>query len=211
MQALKSAAPKQDPKTEKDLEQVNKKLEILSGTVKELDSSVIQERISASAYKIAGLEAGFSDMSKALFTLKKEVRDALAESGSDILALKNGLQALKTDSAYLESALEKLKEKAAGLEKDLGPGLEELREKMASLEKLERRAVRELGAGLEKTFQEKFKDMLAQLRTVREKLDAVTEDYKLVIDKRLLTLETKYSAFETFSKRLDSIAKELKR
>jgi len=127
------------------------------------------------------------------------------------LALKNGLQALKTDSAYLESALEKLKEKAAGLEKDLGPGLEELREKMASLEKLERRAVRELGAGLEKTFQEKFKDMLAQLRTVREKLDAVTEDYKLVIDKRLLTLETKYSAFETFSKRLDSIAKELKR
>lgn len=208
VQALKA---KQDPKTEKDLEQINRKLEILTNTVRELDSTAIQERISASAVKISGLEAGFSDMSKALLSLKKEVNEAVAGYGDGIRELKNGLHALKTDSAYLESGLEKLRETAAGLEKDLGPGLEELRAKMGSLEKLEKRAFLKLETGLEKSFQEKFRDMLAQLKTVKERLEAVSEDYRLVIDKRMVLLESKYSALETFGKRLDFIAKEIRK
>ncbi|MBI4801419.1 MAG: hypothetical protein HY796_02735 [Elusimicrobia bacterium] len=211
LQAVKTGAPAQDAKTEKELERINKKLETLGVAVKELDNSEMQERISASSLRIAGLEAAFSDMSKALFTFKKEVKEISAQYLENCLALKNGLKALKTDSEYLDSALEKLKEKASGLEKSFGPGLEELREKLASREKLEKRMFLELETGLEKAFQEKFKDLLAQLKAVREKLDTVSQDYRLVIDKRLLTLESKYSAFETLSRRLDSIAKDLKK
>ena len=136
--------------------------------------------------------------------IERECRKSLGEVRGYLENVAQKLVAERFDD-YLKDSVARLSGKVADVEKAMHTGLADLSSRLMSDEVLYGKIFVESEDRLRKGLEPDMQAVNGQLKSLREKLTWLTEEYSIVMERKMRALEVKYSAFDVISARMDTI------
>ncbi len=185
---------------EPDIQAVNGRLNDLSAKMTLFtDEGVVMDR------KMRGLSqyaAEFSD-------IERECRKSLGEIQGYVKNIDQKLVAERFDE-YLKDSVSRLNGKLAGVEKAMHAGLSDLSSRLMTSEVLYGKIFSDAEDKLRKGLEPDMQEVNGRLKDLRAKVTWLTDEYSIVMERKMRVLEAKYSAFDVISARMDTINEVLK-
>lgn len=184
---LKQAAARSQPAASKaDIEAV--KLNI-SDTLSSFED--IRRKLSGYAGEFSGIETECRKSLGEMRSCAKDIDVKLAAAGF---------------GGHLKDLVSRLSAKVADIEKALHAGLSDLSNRLMTSRKIFSEAEEKLHESLEPRILEAD----GRLKELASKVTWLTDEYSIVMERKMRALEVKYSAFEVISARMDAISEALK-
>lgn len=174
--------------------------------------------------KLAGLRAEFGSVLADFENMRKSVA-AYAEEFSGIerecrkalgdvqgYARSVAQRTVETGfESYLKDSVARLASKLAEVETSLRGALADVSGRLASGEALSKMLIASAEENLRKAVDPATKALESQIAGLREKVVWLTDEYKIVMERKIRALEGQKGAFEAISRRMDSIGQELQK
>ena len=141
--------------------------------------------------------------------IERECRKTLGEVKGYLENVSQKLVAERFDD-YLKDSVSRLSGKVADVEKAMHTGLADLSSRLMSDEVLYGKIFVESEDRLRKGLEPDMQAVNGQLKSLREKLTWLTDEYSIVMERKMRALEVKYSAFDVISARMDTINEALR-
>ncbi len=182
-----------------------------------LDALAPREEINAlkvnSAASVAALEEVKHEMarySEEFSGVEHECRKALGEMQGYVKSAERKPLAEQFDE-FLKDSVARMNAKLSEVETAMHAGLSELASRLTANEILYKKIFTEAEDRVKKSVAPELKALEGETKVLRERVAWLTDEYKIVMERKMRALEGKYSAFEAISKRMDSISDELER
>ena len=199
--------------TREDLKKADFKIDDVAGAVAKLKGGILDQAadFSATKRKVEETLKDFEDISRRVsgFTsgfaeIEHSCRLALGEVQGCVKQIARKAGDGKFDQSVRESVA-RLQDKIAGLEKALYAGLGDLSGRLMADEVLYRKIFSEAEERVKKGLAPEMMAVANKFKELEGKVGWLTEEYDIVMKRKIRALEAKYSAYEAISVKLDAI------
>ena len=141
--------------------------------------------------------------------IERECRKSLGEMQGYIRNIDQKLVTERFDE-YLKDSVSRLNGKLASVETAMHAGLSDLSSRLMTSEVLYGKIFTEAEDRLRKGLEPDIQAVNGRLKDLRSKVSWLTDEYSIVMERKMRVLEAKYSAFDAISARMDTISEALK-
>lgn len=156
------------------------------------------------------VKRGGAQNAEEFFRIERECRKALGEMRGYVGSAAEKPLAGRFDE-HLKEAVSRLNVKLAEAETALHAGLSRLNSRLDAERALSEKIFAEAGERLGKSVEPGLKAAAEETKWLREKVLWLTDEYKIVMERKIRALEGKYAAFEAISGRMDTITEALEK
>ena len=178
------------------------------GGLKE-ELGIVNSGISETLAFFESMKRSLSQYASEFSGIERECRKSLGEMQGYIRNIDQKFVTERFDE-YLKDSVLQLNGKLALVETEMHAGLSDLSSRLMTSEVLYGKIFTEAEDRLRKGLEPDIQAVNDRLKDLRSKVSWLTDEYSIVMERKMRVLEAKYSAFDAISARMDTISEALK-
>lgn len=168
------------------------------------DIENVKFSVSEALSDFVAVKRELSQYSEDFTKIEHECRKALGEMQGYVKSISHKLASERFDE-HLKETVSQLNGKLAEVEKTMYAGLSDLSSRLMTSEVVYGKIFAESEDRLRKGLEPDLQAVNGRLKDLRTKVTWLTDEYSIVMERKMRALEAKYSAFDVLSARLDTI------